>query len=79
MKWQGRKKSSNVDDRRASSSGRRGASIGGAGAIIILLISLIFGGPEAVLQNLGYLNQSGDNSTYAVSYTHLTLPTKRIV
>jgi len=64
VKWQGRKKSSNVDDRRASSSGRRGASIGGAGAIIILLISLIFGGPEAVLQNLGYLNQSGGNSTY---------------
>lgn len=64
MKWQGRRRSSNVDDRRTSGGMGRGASIGGAGAIIILLISFIFGGPEAVLQNLGYLNQTGGNTGY---------------
>lgn len=64
MKWQGRRKSSNVNDRRASGGAGRKASVGGAGAIIILLISFIFGGPEAVLKNLGYITQSGGDSNY---------------
>lgn len=63
MKWQGRRQSSNVSDRRGSGGVRRGASVGGAGLIIMLLISLIFGGPEAVLETLGTVSQQGQQQS----------------
>lgn len=59
MKWQGRRQSSNVSDRRGSGGVKRGASMGGAGLIIMLLLSLLFGGPEAVLETLGMAGQQG--------------------
>lgn len=62
MRWLGRRQSSNVDDRR-SSGGGKGPAIGGGGLILVLILSLIFGGPEAVLQNLGVLNQ-GSQTEY---------------
>lgn len=46
MKWQGRRRSSNVEDRRGSSGGGRGLAFGGGGLglIIIIVLSLLGGG-----------------------------------
>ena len=63
MKWQGRRRSSNVSDRRGSGGVKRGASVGGAGLIIMLLLSFIFGGPGAVLETLGMVTDPGTQQT----------------
>lgn len=68
MKWQGRRKSSNVDDRRnsGSSGGGRGLAFGGGGLglIIIIVISLLNGG------NIGDIlgNISGEDIGPQVPY-----------
>lgn len=55
MRWQGRRQSSNVEDRRFSGRGKKPA-IGGLGLIIILLVSFLFGGPQAIIDNLGLIS-----------------------
>jgi len=57
MRWQGGRRSQNVEDRRGQrSGGRRGPGIklgGGIGGIAILLIALVVLGPEKALQLIG--------------------------
>lgn len=67
MRWQGRRQSSNVDDRRFSGGGGGGAKIGGLGIVIILALSLLFGGPEAALKNLGAIMQDSPSAPYSES------------
>src|SRR3546814_16804789 len=52
MRWQGRRRSSNVEDRR--SGGRRKVALGGGlGTIVIVILVLIFGGdPSQLLQQM---------------------------
>lgn len=52
MKWEGRRRSSNVEDRRGSRT--PGVAIGGgAGLILLVLVVVLLGGnPQALLQNL---------------------------
>jgi uncharacterized protein len=52
MRWQGRRKSDNVEDRRGI--GGRGLAVGGGlgGLVIIALILLLGGNPDEVMQNL---------------------------
>ena len=61
MRWQGRKRSANVEDRRGRMGGIPGGAggIGGLGLIIIVLLALFFGiDPSFLLQNVG---SSGGN------------------
>ncbi|MGK2859505.1 MAG: KPN_02809 family neutral zinc metallopeptidase [Thermoanaerobaculia bacterium] len=54
MKWQGGRRSGNVEDRRGMSVGRGGASLGCGGLILVIAISLIFGkDPRDILQLIG--------------------------
>ena len=52
MRWQGRRKSDNVEDRRGI--GGRGLAVGGGlgGLVIVALILLLGGNPDEVMQNL---------------------------
>ncbi|MCF4102606.1 zinc metallopeptidase [Gillisia sp. M10.2A] len=62
MKWQGRRKSSNVEDRRGSSTGGKVAVGGGIIGLIFLAIQLFSGGdPAEIIQQLE--NQSVPAST----------------
>ncbi|OMP68449.1 KPN_02809 family neutral zinc metallopeptidase [Domibacillus epiphyticus] len=50
MRWQGRRRSSNVEDRRGmGSKGLIGGGIGGVGLIFVLLFTLLGGNPEELL------------------------------
>ena len=42
-------------------------------------LNIIFKDCELVINTIGILNEFNEDNTFAVSYTHLTLPTKRIV
>lgn len=58
MKWEGRRKSSNVDDRRGvSTTGGKTAVGGGIGLVIALVIFLLTGNPGA-LQDIGGAQQT---------------------
>lgn len=60
MRWEGRRKSSNVDDRRGRSGGGGfgGKAIGGGfGLILIIIIALLGGDPGALLGNNQITNQ----------------------
>lgn len=64
MRWQGRRKSSNVDDRRGRSAGGGGgggfggkAIGGGFGLILVIIIALLGGDPGALLGNNQITNQ----------------------
>ncbi len=48
MKWQGRRRSSNVNDQRGRMTGRGVATTGGAGLILALVVFLITGDPGAL-------------------------------
>lgn len=65
MRWQGRRQSSNVDDRRGvGRSGGGGRKLGGAGVLIVLVLSLLFGGPELAMKNLGLVADQGQSTEY---------------
>ncbi len=51
MKWQGRKRSSNVEDRRGRTTRRTGRNLG-LGSIVIVILALLFGADPAALLNL---------------------------
>lgn len=52
MRWQGRRRSSNVEDRRRG-GGRRVALGGGLGTIVVVILVLLFGGdPGQLLQQM---------------------------
>jgi predicted metalloprotease len=64
MRWQGRRRSDNVEDRRGI--GGRGLAIGGGlgGLVVLALVLLLGGNPDEVIQNLqvedtGYSTESG--------------------
>jgi predicted metalloprotease len=54
MRWQGGRRSENVEDRRGMSVGRGGIAVGGGlGTVILLLVVMILGGdPRAVLEQV---------------------------
>src|SRR4051812_40301726 len=59
MKWQGRRRSSNVEDRRGKGSGKAIAGVGGGlGLIIVIIISLLGGNPGDLIGNIGTTEQS---------------------
>lgn len=59
MKWQGRKRSTNVEDRRGKGGGKAIAGVGGGlGLIIVLIVTLLGGNPEDLIGNLGVNEQS---------------------
>lgn len=59
MKWQGRKRSTNVEDRRGKGGGKAIAGVGGGlGLIIVLIVTLLGGNPEDLMGNLGINEQS---------------------
>lgn len=59
MRWEGRRKSSNVDDRRGRSGGGFGGKAigGGFGLILIIIFALLGGDPGALLGNNQITNQ----------------------
>lgn len=60
MKWQGRRRSSNIEDRRGS-SGKKFALGGGVGGVVILVIYLLMGGdPGEMGDMLQQQNVAGD-------------------
>jgi predicted metalloprotease len=62
MRWQGSRRSSNIEDRRGMGVSR-GAGIGGAGLIIVLLVWLLGGNPAQVLQLLAGGSSDGGAAT----------------
>lgn len=53
MRWQGGRRSDNVEDRRGLSVGRKGLAVGGVGTLIITLIAMYFGvDPGLVLDRM---------------------------
>lgn len=78
MKWEGRRQSSNVDDRRgAGGGGGGGRKISGMGILIILVLSLLFGGPEMALKNLGAVMGQGQTQGQSSSYVATTQDKQR--
>ena len=65
MRWQGRRRSSNVEDRRGRSVGGFGGKAigGGFGLIIIIIIALLGGDPGSILGNNQIINQ-GSQTPY---------------
>lgn len=62
MKWQGRRRSSNVEDRRGMGGGALlGGGIGGVGLIFVLIFTLLGGDPT---QLLGGISDSGSGVPY---------------
>lgn len=62
MRWQGRKKSSNVEDRRGSRGGgaRTGGKMGIIGTVLVVIIALIMGkNPGDLLQMVGAFSGGG--------------------
>ena len=58
MKYEGRRKSSNVEDRRGMSVGKVGGGLGGIGLIIVVLFTLLSGGGIGdVITNVGNSTQ----------------------
>ena len=58
MKYEGRRKSNNVEDRRGMSVGKVGGGIGGIGLIIVVLFTLLSGGGMGdVISNVGNSTQ----------------------
>ncbi|HEY9569426.1 MAG TPA: neutral zinc metallopeptidase [Metalysinibacillus sp.] len=58
MKYEGRRKSNNVEDRRGMSVGKVGGGIGGIGLIIVVLFTLLSGGGIGdVISNVGNSTQ----------------------
>ena len=51
VRWQGRRKSSNVDDRRGRGSPSKGMVGGGLGIIILIIFTLLGGNPDVLLNN----------------------------
>lgn len=66
MKWQGGRKSTNVEDRRGMSGGQRMA-LGGAGGIIILILGLFFGGDIGELLNQAQMGTGGEQQEYVAT------------
>jgi len=62
MRWQDRRRSSNVDDRRAK--GIKGGAIGGGFGLIILIIYTLLGGNPEVLLNNGQIINPGSQVPY---------------
>jgi len=62
MRWQGRRRSSNVEDRRGRSVGGFGGKAigGGFGLIIIIIIALLGGDPGSILGNNQIINQGSE-------------------
>ena len=60
MRWQGRRKSSNVDDRRGRGGPSKGMVGGGFGIVILIIFTLLGGNPDVLLNN-DIINQ--DSST----------------
>jgi len=60
MRWQGRRKSSNVDDRRGKGAGGFGGKAigGGFGLILVIIIALLGGDPGALLGNNQITNEN---------------------
>lgn len=52
MKWQGRRKSSNVEDRRGMGGGGKTIMGGGIGIVIFLIVTLLGGNPGDIINNL---------------------------
>jgi len=67
MRWQGRRKSSNVEDRRGL--GGRGLTVGGGlGAVVALVIYLFFGGKtDKIPQGINPLQQSETSTERALT------------
>lgn len=55
MRWEGRRKSGNVEDRRGGCGGRGGMAMGGGlGMLVLVLIVWMLGGdPMALIQQTG--------------------------
>ena len=49
MRWQGERRSENVEDRRGVRLGRPAAALGGVGVLVVLLVVLFGGDPSQVL------------------------------
>jgi predicted metalloprotease len=67
MRWQGRRKSSNVEDRRGLSG--RGLTVGGGlGAVVALVIYLFFGGnSDKIPQGINPLQKNGTSTERALT------------
>ncbi|MEL7219733.1 MAG: neutral zinc metallopeptidase [Bacteroidota bacterium] len=67
MRWQGRKKSSNVEDRRGGGGSSMGRKVGGSfgiGTILIVIFALLMGkDPSALLQMFGGASGGGGAAT----------------
>ncbi|MFY2560606.1 neutral zinc metallopeptidase, partial [Corallococcus terminator] len=53
MRWQGGRRSSNVEDRRGSGFGRPLAVGGGIGSIVVALVVMLLGGDPSVITTSG--------------------------
>lgn len=69
MRWDNRKKSSNVEDRRGSSVVKKSFFGGGLGLIIILVYSFLGGNPEDILNNPNIINPN-TNVDYVETEEH---------
>ena len=62
MKWQGGRRSGNVEDKRGMSGGQK-LTLGGIGGVIVVIVSLLFGGdPAQVLEQMQQGQSSGASS-----------------
>lgn len=65
MKWQGGRRSRNIEDRRRSSGGARAGGVGGVGAILVLLFGWYFG-----VDVSGFVGQgAGDGASQSTEMT----------
>lgn len=68
MRWEGGRRSDNIEDRRGMRVGRKGLAGGGIGAIILALVALYFGvDPAAVLNQAGNLAPTQEEQTVTFS------------
>jgi predicted metalloprotease len=59
MRWQGERRSANVEDRRGFPV--RGAGVVGGGAVVVALLAALLGAPPSVVRSI--LNGAGDNTS----------------
>ena len=56
MRWQDRRRSSNVDDRRGRGGAGKGIMGGGIGLIVLIIFTLLGGNPADIIENTNIIN-----------------------
>lgn len=67
MKWQGGRRSGNVQDRRGMSGGQK-LTLGGIGGVIVIIVGLLMGGDPGELLNQMQQGQTGEAVSQTGSY-----------